>query len=122
MGSGDQNWDNRGHFFGAAAEAMRRILVENARRKQQLKRGGEFDRIALDEIERPVPENSMDLVALDESLTQLEAEDPEAASIVKLRYFAGLTMPEIATALGVSLRSAERNWTYARTWLHRRLS
>jgi len=121
IGRGDQGWDNRGHFFAAAAEAMRRILVENARKKQQLKRGGEFDRVSLEEID-PGPEKSMDLIALDESLSQLEAEDPEAACVVKLRYFAGLTMPETAAALGIPLRSAERNWTYARTWLHRRLS
>src|SRR6188472_4385750 len=78
IGSGDQGWDNRGHFFAAAAEAMRRILVENARKKQQLKRGGEFDRVSLEEID-PGSEKSMDLIALDESLSQLEAEDPEAA-------------------------------------------
>lgn len=122
---GDQKghaWDNRGHFFGAAAEAMRRILVENYRRKRQLKRGGEFVRVALDGIEPPCLEKSTDLIALDESLSQLEAQDPEAANVVKLRYFAGLNMPEIAEALGISLRAAERNWTYARTWLHGRLS
>ena len=115
-------FSSRGHFFAAAAEAMRRILVESARRKQRLKHGGEFDRIALADCEPATPAGSTDLIALDESLAGLEAHDTLAASVVKLRYFAGLSMPETAEALGISLRTAERNWTYARTWLHRKLA
>jgi RNA polymerase sigma factor (TIGR02999 family) len=114
-------WNGRGHFFAAAAEAMRRILVEQARRKRQVQRGGDLERVPL-EIAEPVHEKpGDDLLAVDESLARLEAQDPLAASVVKLRYFAGLSMPETAEALGISLRTAERNWTYARTWLHREL-
>ena len=115
------SFNSRGHFFAAAAEAMRRILVEQARRKKQVQRGGDLERVPL-EIAEPVEEKpGEDLVAVDESLARLEAHDPLAASVVKLRYFAGLSMPETADALGISLRTAERNWTYARTWLHREL-
>jgi RNA polymerase sigma factor (TIGR02999 family) len=115
------HWNSRGHFFAAAAEAMRRILVEQARRKKQVQRGGDLERVPF-EIAEPVEEKpGEDLVAVDESLARLEADDPLAASAVKLRYFAGLSMPETAEALGISLRTAERNWTYARTWLHREL-
>lgn len=117
-----QHWNSRGHFFGAAAEAMRRILVDQARRKGQVKRGGDLQRIALDAAEPTAKRLADDLVALDESLARLEAHDPLAAKVVKLRYFAGLTMPETAEALNIPLRTAERNWTYARTWLHQDLS
>lgn len=112
-------WNGRGHFFSAAAEAMRRILVESARRKQQVKRGGDRQRISLERLQLAAPVPGDDLLALDESLQRLEAEDPAAAKLVALRYFAGLTMPQAAEALGISLRTAERNWTYARSWLHR---
>jgi RNA polymerase sigma factor (TIGR02999 family) len=117
-----QHWNSRGHFFAAAAEAMRRILVEQARRKRRLKYGGDRRRVDLDEALRlpPVPPDS--LLDLDEALSRLEAIDPLAAKVVKLRYFSGLTMPQAAEALGISLRNAERNWTYARTWLHRQLA
>jgi RNA polymerase sigma factor (TIGR02999 family) len=115
------HWNSRGHFFAAAAEAMRRILVENARRKQQVGRGGDRQRAAIDITQIAAEAPSDDLVDLDESLERLEAHDPVAAKLVKLRYFAGLTMPQAAEALGMSLRTAERNWTYARTWLHRDL-
>jgi len=115
-------WNSRGHFFAAAAEAMRRILIDQARRKRVVKHGGDLQRVALGEVEPAVNGLSDDLLALDESLTRLEAHDPLAASVVKLRYFAGLSMPEAAEALGLPLRTAERNWTYARTWLHRDLS
>jgi RNA polymerase sigma factor (TIGR02999 family) len=115
------DWKNRGHFFAAAAEAMRRILVENARRKSQTSRGGGRQRVALEAVQPAAKSPSDDLLAMDESLVRLEAHDPEAAKLVKLRYFAGLTMPEAAEALGMTLRTAERNWTYARTWLYRDL-
>jgi RNA polymerase sigma factor (TIGR02999 family) len=117
-----QHWNSRGHFFAAAAEAMRRILVEQARRKRRHKHGGEHRRVDLDEavLLAPAPQDS--LLDLDEALTRLEAIDPLAASLVKLRYFSGLTMAQTAAALGISSRNAERNWTYARTWLHRELA
>lgn len=114
-----QDWNSRGHFFMAAAEAMRRILVENARRKLQVGRGGDHHRIPIDEVEMIAEAPSEELLALDESLRRLEGQDPEAAKLVKLRYFAGMTMSQAADALGMSLRTAERNWTYARSWLHR---
>ena len=117
-----QQWNSRGHFFAAAAEAMRRILVEQARRKREVKHGGDLQRVALDAVEPAVEGLSDDLLALDESLARLEAHDSLAASVVKLRYFAGLSMPEAAESLGIPLRTAERNWTYARTWLHRDLA
>lgn len=114
-----QNWNSRGHFFMAAAEAMRRILVENARRKGQVGRGGDLFRIPIDKVEMVAEAPSEELLALHESLRRLEGKDPEAAQLVKLRYFAGMTMSQAADALGISLRTAERNWTYARSWLHR---
>lgn len=124
-GAGSNNeqlhWNSRGHFFGAAAEAMRRILVDQARRKRELKHGGDLQRVALDNCESLVTGPRADLLALNESLARLEAQDALAASVVKLRYFAGLSMPETAQSLGISLRTAERNWTYARSWLHRDL-
>ena len=118
---GDQvrRWDSRGHFFAAAAEAMRRILVENARRKRRPKHGGGLRRIDLDGaalIEDAPP--SGDLIALDDALTKLAAEEPVKAKLVELRYFAGLTVPEAAEILGISTATAERYWTYARTWLY----
>jgi RNA polymerase sigma factor (TIGR02999 family) len=100
---------------------MRRILVEQARRKQQVKHGGEFQRLELDARTLVTGGRVADVVALDESLARLEAHDSLAASVVKLRYFAGLSMPETAESLGIPLRTAERNWTYARTWLLRDL-
>ena len=119
---GAARWNSRGHFFAAAAEAMRRILVENARRKRRLKRGGDRRRIDLDQL-RPVADSAPDdLLALDEALTRLAARDPRRAELVKLRFFAGLTMPEAARALGLSLATAERHWTFARTWLYAELS
>ena len=113
-----QGWENRGHFFAAAAESMRRILVENARRKRRIKHGGDLNRVDLDDVELATEEPCEDLVALDEALRKLEAEDPRKAELVKLRFFAGLTMPEIALAMKISLATAERDWTYARTWLY----
>jgi RNA polymerase sigma factor (TIGR02999 family) len=115
-------WDNRGHFFAAAAEAMRRLLVEKARRKRRRKRGGDRRRVSLEAAESLVQEPSEDLLALDEALTRLTAHDPIKAEVVKLRFFAGLTMPEVAQSLGLSLATAERYWTYARTWLYAELA
>ena len=117
-----QPWNSRGHFFAAAAEAMRRILVEQARRKQRTKHGGERRRVGLEEALVIADPPAGDLLALDEVLGRLETADPPAAELVKLRYFVGLTMPQAAKALGTSLRNAERNWTYAKTWLLRELA
>ncbi len=118
----EQAWQGRGHFFAAAAEAMRRILVDNVRRKRSRKRGGGLVRQEFDEAELAMPEPCEDLLALDEALDRLAAKDPTKAELVKLRYFAGLTMPEIAQTLGISLATAERYWAYARAWLHQNLT
>ena len=112
-----QRWDSRGHFFAAAAEAMRRILVENARRKRAEKHGGRLERQDLDAVDIAAPAPSEDLLALDEALTKLEAEDPVKAQLVKLRYFAGLTEEEAASVLGISRATAQRHWRYAKAWL-----
>ncbi len=119
VGSGEErHWESRGHFFAAAAEAMRRILVENARRKRSLKRGGDRQRLDLD-LEQPVEdERSAPLLALDEALDRLEARDADKAQLVKLRYFAGMTIEQAAETLGVSVTTANRWWSYARAWLH----
>jgi RNA polymerase sigma factor (TIGR02999 family) len=117
-----QRWDSRGHFFAAAAEAMRRILVEQARRKRRIRHGGEKNRIDLEEACSLVQPQSEDLLALDEALTRLAVLNPSRAEVVKLRFFAGLNMPEIAHALGVSLPTVERYWAFARTWLYAELN
>jgi RNA polymerase sigma factor (TIGR02999 family) len=117
-----QNWNSRGHFFAAAAEAMRRILIEKARHKQRLRHGGDLRRIDLDEADALAQSPDDDLLALDEALTRLAARDPARAELVKLRFFGGLTMPEAAQALGISLATAERYWTFARTWLYAELA
>jgi RNA polymerase sigma factor (TIGR02999 family) len=116
-----RHWDSRRHFFAAAARAMRRILVENARRKHQLKRGGAMHRRGLDdvEVECAVPQN--DLIALDEAVERLEDEDPQGAKLVQLRFFVGLTHEEAARVLGISAVTARRHWRYARAWLHREM-
>jgi RNA polymerase sigma factor (TIGR02999 family) len=111
-----QHWDSRGHFFAAAAEAMRRILVEHARRKQALKYGGGRRRLPLAEFHR-ITESPEDLLDLEDALTRFAAEEPAKAKLVQLRFFAGLSTPEAAEALGVSVATAERWWAYARTWL-----
>jgi RNA polymerase sigma factor (TIGR02999 family) len=123
VGKGDdQPWDSRGHFFAAAAEAMRRILVENVRRKRSLKQGGGRAREEFDEVQLAAPEPVEDLLALDEALEKLAARDPVKAELVKLRYFAGLTIDEAAAALGISPATAKRYWTYTRTWLYQEIT
>jgi RNA polymerase sigma factor (TIGR02999 family) len=116
-GDGAPHWSSRGHFFAAAAEAMRRILVEKARRKQAEKHGGRFERRELDEVDIAAPAPCENILALDQALTKLEAEDPAKAQLVKLRYFAGLTEEEAAKALEISSTTAQRYWRYAKTWL-----
>jgi RNA polymerase sigma factor (TIGR02999 family) len=116
------HWNHRGHFYAAAAEAIRRILVEQARRKKRLKHGGQRRRLSLEVAESLVQGTSEDLAALDEALTRLTAHDPIKAEVVKLRFFAGLTMPEVAQSLGLSLATVERYWTYARLWLYAELT
>jgi RNA polymerase sigma factor (TIGR02999 family) len=111
-------WDSRGHFFAAAAEAMRRILVESARRKRCRKHGGDLVRVDLDEANLSCRIPTEDLLALDEALSRLAAEDPLKARLVQLRYFAGLSLEEAAEALGISAVTAKRYWRYARAWLH----
>jgi RNA polymerase sigma factor (TIGR02999 family) len=115
------HFDGRGHFFAAAAEAMRRILIDSARRKQSRKGGGGMVRRDLDELEIALPEPDEDLLALDEALKKLEAADKTAADLVRLRFFAGLPIPEAAQILGISPRSADRLWAYAREWLHQEI-
>ncbi len=118
LGDQAKTWQNRGHFFAAAAEAMRRILVENARRKQRIKRGGELQRVDLDDAGLGISGPSDDLVALDEALEKLERADKVKADLVKLRFFAGLTGEQAAEVLGISHNTADRYWAYARSWLH----
>jgi RNA polymerase sigma factor (TIGR02999 family) len=123
VGKGDEpRWESRGHFYVAAAEAMQRILVETARRKQTLKRGGHFVRHDLGNAELALPETREDLVALDLALERLAAKDPVKAKLVQLRYFAGLSGEQAARALGISRATADRYWAYCRAWLHRELS
>ena len=115
-------FSSRGHFFAAAAEAMRRILVEQARRKKRDKHGGGRHRVDLDSQADLADDSDADLVALDEALQRLEQAEPAAAAVVKLRYFAGLTIEEAAQALDISVRTADRHWAYARAWLYQQLS
>jgi RNA polymerase sigma factor (TIGR02999 family) len=119
QGSG-QPWDSRGHFYAAAAEAMRRILVESARRKQAVKHGGGRRRVPLEEFHR-VAESPEDLLDLDEALSGFAAEEPDKARLVQLRFFAGLSTADAAAALGISVATAERWWTFARVWLYSEL-
>ena len=112
-----QKWDGRWHFFAAAAEAMRRILVDRARTRGRLKRGGGRRRLSLDDMQLTLNEPAGDLLALDEALERLAVEHPQHAQLVKLRYFAGLTTEQAADALGISVRTAGRDWAYARAWL-----
>lgn len=121
IGDRQPHWEGRGHFFAAAAEAMRRILIERARQRSSLKRGGDLQRVDYDEAQAKSEPRAEDLLALDAALDSLEAKDPTMANIVKLRYFAGLTVPETGEALGLSPRSVNRHWTAARAWLHREM-
>jgi RNA polymerase sigma factor (TIGR02999 family) len=116
-----QQWNSRGHFFGAAAEAMRRILVENARRKQRVKRGGGQQREPLEDIPVHCEIPDSELLDLDDALAQLAKEEPQKAEIVRLRFFAGLSHDETAAVLGISAVTAKRHWRYARAWLYRKM-
>jgi RNA polymerase sigma factor (TIGR02999 family) len=116
---GARHWKGRGHFFAAAAEAMRHILVDRARRKRSRKRGGDRARVEFDETNLTAAESAEEVLAVDEALAGLAAADAQAAELVKLRYFAGLSIPETAQALNISARSADRLWAYARAWLRR---
>jgi len=118
----DKNWKGRTHFFAAAAEAMRRILIENARRKGRLKRGGGRHRVDFENADLAVDGPSTDLIALDEALVKLAEEDRVVAELVKIRYFAGLTLEQAAEIIGVSRRTADRYWAYARAWLYQEIT
>jgi RNA polymerase sigma factor (TIGR02999 family) len=117
-----QQWDSRGHFFAAAAEAMRRILIENARRKKRGKHGGDRERVEIELGRLPTRMSSEELVALDEALEKLKDHDPVKAQLVTLRYFGGLTIEQASQVLNISRITAHRYWTYARAWLHRQLT
>jgi RNA polymerase sigma factor (TIGR02999 family) len=117
VGDQDLGWDSRAHFFTAAAEAMRRILIEHARAKKRVKRGGERQRVPLTGLDLAAENDAEEILAVDEAFRRLETEDPDAASVVRMRYFAGLSVAETAAALGISERSVAREWAYARAWL-----
>jgi len=121
LGKEDVGWKSRGHFFGSAARAMRRILVEQARRKQAAKRGGDRRRVDLEEAEPDIEPPPGDVLAVEEALGRLEVADPRKGRIVELRYFVGLTVPETAGALGLSVSTIEQEWRYIRAWLQREL-
>jgi RNA polymerase sigma factor (TIGR02999 family) len=121
VGKWDGHWDGRGHFFAAAAEAMRRILIETARRKSGPKHGGDWQYVDADLDALAAPLQPVDLLALDDALNRLASESPARAELVKLRFFGGLSMSEAAAVLGISLATAERHWTYARAWLYAEL-
>jgi RNA polymerase sigma factor (TIGR02999 family) len=116
-----QHWNSRGHFFAAAAEAMRRMLVDQARKKKSRKHGGGLERLPLDEVEIGAPEPAVDLLAVNDALEKFERLDKAGADLVKLRYYAGLTLSQAADALGISSSTADRQWAYARAWLHAEL-
>ena len=122
LGDQDQTWKGRTHFFSAAAEAMRRILVDNARRKKSLKRGQRHQRVELEDADLAIEGPSEDIVALDEALSKLAASDKMKADLIKLRYFAGLTIEQAAVALDISLTTAKRHWRYAKAWLYNQLT
>ena len=118
----DQNWNSRGHFFKAAAEAMRRILIENTRRKKSLKHGGAHQRVNLDKVILSITGPSKDIITLNEALDRLSEEEPAVADLVKLHYFAGLTLEQVAVIQGISRRTAVKHLSYARAWLHRKVT
>jgi RNA polymerase sigma factor (TIGR02999 family) len=122
VGSESAGWDSRGHFFAAAAEAMRRILVENARRKQSRKRGGGFERVNLDKLTVSITGPAEDIIAVSEALDKLTAKDPDVAELVKLHYFSGLTLDQVAQLRGIGRRTAVKYLAYARAWLHREIA
>jgi RNA polymerase sigma factor (TIGR02999 family) len=122
IGAESQNWNSRAHFFAAAAEAMRRILINNARRKKRLRHGGDRQRIDLDKVDLSIDGPSDELIALDEALVKLAIEDPVKADLVKLRYFAGLTNSQAAEILKISIATANRHWSYARSWLFQEIN
>ncbi|MHC4543354.1 MAG: sigma-70 family RNA polymerase sigma factor [Planctomycetota bacterium] len=117
-----QNWKSRRHFFKAASEAMRRLLVENARRKGRLKRGGDKQRVSLDDVDLTIDAPSDDVVALDTALTKLAEEKPTMVEVIELRYFAGLNLEQISEILGVSRRTVSSYWSYSRAWLYREMT
>lgn len=117
-----QRWDSRGHFFAAAARAMRRILLENARRRKSLKRGGHLQRVHDELAVAETDTENVDLIDLDQAITKLAALDPRKAKLVELRFFSGLTMEQAAEVLGVSVATAHRDWAYSRAWLHREIA
>src|ERR1043165_2065833 len=120
-GGDNQKWDTRGHFFAAAAEAMRRILIERARKKRALKRGADFERVSFDNLDIALLAEGEEFLLLNDALEKLEREDPEAAQVVKLRFFAGMTNEEAGKVLGVTDRTAKPYWTFARAWLFQEL-
>jgi RNA polymerase sigma factor (TIGR02999 family) len=119
VGEGNRTWENRAHFFGAAAEAMRRILIENARRKSRLKRGGRQERLDIQDLELAATSADDKILLIDEALERLQAEDPEKAKIVMLKFFGGLTNQEVAESLKVTERTVERQWAFAKAWMFR---
>ena len=121
VGEGDPQWDTRGHFFAAAAEAMRRILIEHARRKNAVKRGGNFERVNFENLDVAILAEGAEFLLLNDALEKLERQDADAAQVVKLRFFAGLTNEEAGKVLGVTDRTAKRYWTFARAWLFQEL-
>jgi RNA polymerase sigma factor (TIGR02999 family) len=121
VGEGDRNWENRAHFFGAAAEAMRRILIENARRKSRLKHGGNQSRVNVDDFDLAEATPDDNILLIDEALERLKVEDPETARVVVLKFFGGLTNGEIVAITGTSDRTVRRQWNYAKAWLYRRI-
>lgn len=122
LAPGDQDWENRAHFFGSAARAMRRILVDHARRHQASKRGGEAQRVTFEDLAIAAPESEVDLLALDDALDALAQDEPRLAEVVHLRFFAGLGIAETAEILGTSPATVKRDWTFARAWLLERMS
>lgn len=119
VGEGNRSWENRAHFFGAAAEAMRRILIENARRKSRLKRGGGQVRLNIDDVELAETTPDDKILLIDEALVRLKSEDPDKAKIVMLKFFGGLTNQEVAQSLNVTERTVERQWAFAKAWMFR---